>query len=188
MRLDVGVLGAEEGLGAVDGELLDLVDHLASAVVALPRQSLGVLVGQGRPGRLEHRLGDEVLAGDQLQPVGLPRRFLPDQLRDFGVHGGQRFLERIHLVSLGVGLGSYHNRWGQRRPRRARRARRVVLSKTKSRRAPRALRETLPVLIAVDCGGQSRMRWKAITALVPPKPNELDKADSMRTSRARFGT
>src|SRR5205823_7357140 len=100
MRLDVGVLGAEQGLRAVDGELLDLVDHLASAIVALPRQSLGVLVGQRGPRRLEHRLGDEVLAGDELEPVGLPRRFFPDELRDFWIDGRQRLLERIHLVSI----------------------------------------------------------------------------------------
>ena len=35
VRLHVGVLGAEELLGAVDGELLDHVDELAAAVVAL---------------------------------------------------------------------------------------------------------------------------------------------------------
>ena len=38
VRLHVGVLGAEELLRAVDGELLDLVDELAAAVVALARQ------------------------------------------------------------------------------------------------------------------------------------------------------
>ncbi len=102
VRLDVGVLGAEERLGAVDGELLDLVDHLA------PAEAFGVLVGQRRSGRLEHRLGDEVLAGDQLEPVGLPRRFLADQLRDFRVDGGQRLVERIHLVSIPLGPASYH--------------------------------------------------------------------------------
>ena len=46
VRLDVGVLGAEQRLGAVDRELLDDVDVLAAAVVALARVALGVLVGQ----------------------------------------------------------------------------------------------------------------------------------------------
>ena len=36
MRLHVGVLGAEQRLGAADGQRLDDVDELAAAVVALP--------------------------------------------------------------------------------------------------------------------------------------------------------
>ena len=39
MRLDVGVLGAEQRLRAVDRELLDLVDDLAAAVVAPARDT-----------------------------------------------------------------------------------------------------------------------------------------------------
>ncbi len=46
VRLHVGVLGAEQRLGAVDRELLDHVDVLAAAVVALARVALGVLVRQ----------------------------------------------------------------------------------------------------------------------------------------------
>ena len=81
MRLDVGVLGAEERLGALEGELLDDVDVLAAAVVALARVALGVLVGE--PGALgfHHRGEGEVLAGDQLD---LPR--LPVALASIAVH------------------------------------------------------------------------------------------------------
>src|SRR5690606_12741123 len=43
VRLDVGVIGAEQFLGAVDGQLLDDVDVLATTVVALVRVALGVL-------------------------------------------------------------------------------------------------------------------------------------------------
>src|SRR5207245_131950 len=57
VRLDVGVLGAEQLLGAGDREVLDDVHDLAAAVVASPRVSLGVLVGQHRSDRLEDRLG-----------------------------------------------------------------------------------------------------------------------------------
>ncbi len=73
VRLHVRVLGAEELLRAIDRELLDLVDDLAAAVVALARQSLGVLVGERRPHRLEHGRRDEVLARDELEPVALAR-------------------------------------------------------------------------------------------------------------------
>ena len=37
--LDVGVVGAEQGLGPVAGQLLDLVDHVVAAVVAPARGS-----------------------------------------------------------------------------------------------------------------------------------------------------
>ena len=53
--LDVRVLGAEERLRAVDRELLDLVDDLAAAVVALARIALGVLVGRHGADGLEDR-------------------------------------------------------------------------------------------------------------------------------------
>ena len=65
--LDVGVLGAEQLLGAVDRQLLGDVDLLAAAVVAAAGVALGVLVGQHRADRVEHRLGHEVLRGDHLQ-------------------------------------------------------------------------------------------------------------------------
>ena len=61
VRLDVRVLGAEQRLRAVDRELLDDVDVLAAAVVALARIALGVLVGQHAALTLQHGLGHEVL-------------------------------------------------------------------------------------------------------------------------------
>ena len=81
VRLHVRVLGAEELLRAIDRELLDLVHDLAAAVVALARQSLGVLVRERRAHRLEHRRRHEVLARDQLEPVVLPRDLLVDERR-----------------------------------------------------------------------------------------------------------
>ena len=71
VRLHVDVLGAEERLGALDGQPLGHVDELAAAVVALARVALGVLVGHHRAGGLEHGAGDEVLRGDQLEPLVL---------------------------------------------------------------------------------------------------------------------
>ena len=55
VRLHVGVLGAEELLAPVAGEVLGVVDHVVAAVVALGRIALGVLVGEHRALRLEHR-------------------------------------------------------------------------------------------------------------------------------------
>ena len=85
VRLDVRVLGAEELLRAVDRELLDLVDDLAAAVVALARVALGVLVRRHRADRLEHGRPREVLGRDQLDLAALPLELLAEQRRDVGV-------------------------------------------------------------------------------------------------------
>ena len=61
VRLHVRVLGAEELLGAVDRELLDLVHDLAAAVVPLTRISLRVFVRRRRADRLQHGGPGEVL-------------------------------------------------------------------------------------------------------------------------------
>src|SRR5688572_25088934 len=90
MRLYVGVIGAKKRLGAIDGDLFDLIDDLAPAVVALPRQSLRVLVRERAAHGFEHGRGDEVLTGDELQPVRLAFDFLFDQSRDVGVRVTQR--------------------------------------------------------------------------------------------------
>ncbi len=67
MGLHVGRFGAEESAGPVDGGPLGPVHHLAAAVVALPGQSLGVLVGEYRSERLQDGGADEVLRGDQFE-------------------------------------------------------------------------------------------------------------------------
>ena len=82
VRLHVGVLGAEELLGAVARQVLHDVGELAAAVVALAGIAFGVLVGEDAAGGFEHRFGGEVLAGDQLElgvlalrlRAGWPRR------------------------------------------------------------------------------------------------------------------
>ena len=69
VRLDVGVLGAEELLGPVAGEVLDHIDVLAAAVIPPAGIALGILVGQHAADRLHHRGAGVVFAGDHLQPV-----------------------------------------------------------------------------------------------------------------------
>ena len=71
MGLDVGVLGAEELLGPLDGEVLDLVHILTAAVVARAGIALGVLVGQMAAHGLHDGGGYEVLRGDQLDMITL---------------------------------------------------------------------------------------------------------------------
>src|SRR4029079_10406831 len=71
MRLHVRVVGAEELLGAVDRELLDLVDDFAATVVAPSGIALGVLVRRHAAHSLEHAWPGEVLRGDQLYLAAL---------------------------------------------------------------------------------------------------------------------
>ena len=82
------MLGAKDLLRAVAGQVLHHVGVLAAAVVAASGIALGILVGEDRAGRLQHRLGDKVLAGNHLQPLVLAEGFV--------VNGGGHF---------GVGLG-----------------------------------------------------------------------------------
>ena len=53
-------------LGPLPGQVLDLVDHLVAAVVALRRVALGVLVGEDRARGPQHRRRREVLRRDEL--------------------------------------------------------------------------------------------------------------------------
>ncbi len=92
MGLDVGVVGSEEGLGAVPGQVLDLVDDLTSTVVALPRDALGVLVVEPGAERLEDRDGREVLRRDQLEGLLLAHQLGVEQGRNFRIGRAQRGL------------------------------------------------------------------------------------------------
>ena len=49
MRLHVGVGGAEQGLGPLNGQGLGLVDVFAATVIALAGVALGVFISQRVP-------------------------------------------------------------------------------------------------------------------------------------------
>ena len=85
VRLQVGVLGAEELLRPGDADLLGPVHLGAAAVVAPARVALGVLVGQRRAERGQHRRRGEVLAGDQLQAAAQPVQLAEHHLGDLRV-------------------------------------------------------------------------------------------------------
>ncbi len=89
MRLQVGVLRAEELLRPGDADLLGPVDHLATAVVTPTRIPFGVLVRQRRAQRRQHRRGREVLARDELQAAAQPVQLIEDHLRDLRIRRAQ---------------------------------------------------------------------------------------------------
>src|SRR2546425_13248761 len=71
MRLNVRMFGAEELLCSVARKVLDHVSELASAVVALPGISFGILVGKHRPHSFENGFTHEIFRGNQFQAVVL---------------------------------------------------------------------------------------------------------------------
>ena len=71
MGLHVGPAGTVELLGAVDGNLLALVDYLAAAVVALAGVAFGIFVGHHAAHGFHHLVADKVLGGNQLDAFGL---------------------------------------------------------------------------------------------------------------------
>jgi hypothetical protein len=83
------VVDTEDGLGALDGERLDLVDELLALVVALARVALGVLVGQHRAGGLEHGGGDVVLRRDEAHLLELALGLAFDELSEFRIGSGK---------------------------------------------------------------------------------------------------
>ena len=104
VRLDVGVLAAEQLPGPRDGEILDHVDDLAAAVVASTGVPLGVLVGEDRAGGLQDGLGHEVLRGDQLEVPVLALGLVAERLGDLGVCVGEfpEHTQTIPIVAPGV--------------------------------------------------------------------------------------
>jgi hypothetical protein len=95
VRLHVGVLGPEQRLGPIDGQLLDDVDVLAPAVVAAARVALRVLVGQHAALALEHRHRHEVLRRDHLERALLALQLAADGVGHLGIDVGKRAVEEI---------------------------------------------------------------------------------------------
>lgn len=104
MRLDIGVLGAEELFGAFAGEVFDDVHVLAAAVITFAGVTFGVLVGEDAAGGLEDGFGGEVFAGDELEAAVLALQLAADGAPDVGIRFGQRpgheALVIGHCVSL----------------------------------------------------------------------------------------
>ena len=105
VRLDVGVVGAEQLLGAVDGQLLDDVDVFATAVVTLAWVAFGVLVGQYRALGFHHRWAGVVLRGDQLDVMFLALGFLLHRSKQFGVITGDSQITAEHSIPLRKSAG-----------------------------------------------------------------------------------
>ncbi len=97
--LNVGVLCAEQLASALNGDVLNHIHALATAVVTFGRVSLGVLVGQHTADRHHDSLGDNVLGSDQLKPIPLTGKFGINSRGYFGIAGGE---VSVHFLNHGV--------------------------------------------------------------------------------------
>ena len=97
VRLDVGVLCAEEFLHAGNSEGLNDVDEFAAAVVAAAGVTLSVLVGQYRALAFEDGTGDEVLGCNHLEGVLLALALQLNGFCNLGVEVGEGHLEDLLL-------------------------------------------------------------------------------------------
>ena len=91
--------------GAGDGQALGHVDVLAATVVAPRGIALRVLVGEHRALGFQHRAGDDVLGGDQLDPMLLAMQLVLDAPREHVIGLRQRGAEECRLVRRIVGFG-----------------------------------------------------------------------------------
>ena len=83
--LDICIFGVKKLAETVDGQLLDLVDHLAAAIVAGPGIAFRVLVGTYAAKGLKHLFAYEVFGSYELDAFALAILFLADQVGNLNV-------------------------------------------------------------------------------------------------------
>ncbi|MCY1174795.1 hypothetical protein D9M73_150070 [compost metagenome] len=103
VRLNVGVIGAEQFFCTIDCKLLDDVYVLATTVVALARVAFGVLVGQYRALSFHHRRAGVVFRSDQLNVLFLALSFLLHGGKEIGVVLGNSQITAEHGGPQGSG-------------------------------------------------------------------------------------
>ena len=95
MRLNVGVLAIEQFFRAIDRELLDHVDKLATAVITLAGIAFRILIRKNAALRLEHRAAHNVFGRDELEFVALAIELAFDCRKHLGINLFQ-FVHQIH--------------------------------------------------------------------------------------------
>ena len=71
MWLHVGILSVVELADALDSKILNLIDNLATAIVASSRVALSILISTYRAHSSHHLVANEVLRCDKLDSFGL---------------------------------------------------------------------------------------------------------------------
>ena len=100
MRLNVREFGTVQLACAITCKVLHDVDLLATTVITLARQALGVLVRENATHSLHHGLRREVLGCDQLDGRTLTRQLLPERACHFRIG-------LLHMIDSHEGHPSY---------------------------------------------------------------------------------
>src|ERR1700676_1395337 len=95
MRLYVGVLGCKKLLRPVAREILNHIGEFATAIIAFPGITLGVLIGKDGTGSIENGFADEVFGGNQFEAFVLAACLVVNGHGDFGIGFVQRSRHRI---------------------------------------------------------------------------------------------
>ena len=80
--LHVSILGTEQFANAVDGQLLNLVHYLATAIVAMTGITLGILVGQIAAHSFHYLIADEILRSNQFDTFQLTLMLFLNELKN----------------------------------------------------------------------------------------------------------
>ena len=95
VRLHICETTSEKPGNPFDRQIFCDVDELAAAIIALARQAFGILVGEHRALRFEHRAADDVLRCDELDLVALAAELEPHRLGDLRIALGKRRGEHV---------------------------------------------------------------------------------------------
>ncbi len=113
MGLDVGEPAAEQLAGAVARQVLDDVDLLAAAVVALARVAFGVLVREHAAHGLHNGRRREVLRRDELHGIAFAGKLLTERVRNDGI--GLGYVGKSHGIPFAGLFRGYASTTGVRK-------------------------------------------------------------------------
>ena len=88
MRLDIGPLCSKQLAQAINRQLLHLINHLTTTIVAFSGKSLGIFIGQYAALRFHHLVAGEVFTGYQFNPLHLSVGFTGNQVGNLLVAHG----------------------------------------------------------------------------------------------------
>ena len=96
MGLNVGVVGFEQCLRAINRKLLGDVNKFAAAVIALARITFRVFVGQHGALRFKHGGADVIFRSDEFDVIFLTLAFFLYGQRQFGIRCSERLINTEH--------------------------------------------------------------------------------------------
>ena len=98
VRLNIGMICAEQLLCAVARNVLDDIDILTSAVISLSGQTLSILIGKHGPRCEQHALRNNILGGYQLDVMTLTLKLKRAGIIDLFIIRG-KFIKKIHIAT-----------------------------------------------------------------------------------------